>query len=295
VSSSFRLLRAGFVAALGLVAAFSPVDESVAGWALALALLVGLPHGALDHLLHPDRDSTRGQVGFHLGYLVVCGVLALGWFVAPTAAFLLFVATSALHFGQSDLLHAPGAGRSFVAIASRGALLVVAPLFAQPDVSAALASLTGAAPAALPIPDGGLATAVPLFLVLHLAALWFSAATPTRFFELAIDAFALAILLTGAGVTLGLALYFVVWHTPDHFAAVHDTDRELRSVVPRTLATLFVVAIAAAVFDPTYWPRLIVLSIAVLSIPHALVVHLATTVHAGPRLGATGPDLEVST
>ena len=75
---------------------------------LVLALLVGVPHGALDHRLAKQwqgwRD-VRGQVGFHAVYLVgVCAAL-FGWVIAPAAGLLLLLATSAWHFGESDLLH----------------------------------------------------------------------------------------------------------------------------------------------------------------------------------------------
>lgn len=64
--------------------------------------LVGIPHGAVDHLLTADNKLTRPTFGFVIRYLGVAVVLFLLWLVTPTLSLLLFLIYSSWHFGESD-------------------------------------------------------------------------------------------------------------------------------------------------------------------------------------------------
>lgn len=65
-------------------------------------LAVGIPHGALDHLVVLDQPSERKIVGYIAGYLAV-GALVFGlFFLAPWLGLLFFLTFSAWHFGMTD-------------------------------------------------------------------------------------------------------------------------------------------------------------------------------------------------
>lgn len=68
---------------------------------LILGLLwVGIPHGALDHML--SRDQSFSLPRFVFKYLLLIGAYFLFWQVVPTLALFLFVVYSAFHFGESE-------------------------------------------------------------------------------------------------------------------------------------------------------------------------------------------------
>jgi Brp/Blh family beta-carotene 15,15'-monooxygenase len=77
-------------------------------------LLVGIPHGALDHLIEEKNNAKRNKafsmVRFLGQYLMRMAVFALLWYWVPVVALVLFLILSAYHFGETDLagLHAKG-------------------------------------------------------------------------------------------------------------------------------------------------------------------------------------------
>lgn len=74
-------------------------------WPLLLAglLMVGLPHGAIDHLhQYPGKKLSQLLPYFTLYIALGLGVLCF-WLLAPPLALILFLVYSAWHFGQADL------------------------------------------------------------------------------------------------------------------------------------------------------------------------------------------------
>lgn len=75
----------------------------IAPWILAAGLVYpGLPHGAVDHLLHGRNWPLPLFVGF---YLLVMLAVVLFWSWQPGWGLLLFLAYSAWHFGETDFNH----------------------------------------------------------------------------------------------------------------------------------------------------------------------------------------------
>lgn len=63
---------------------------------------IGIPHGAVDHLLDSGQWNPRGLPLFVLKYLSIAAIMGVVWFVAPTLALTIFLVYSAWHFGQAD-------------------------------------------------------------------------------------------------------------------------------------------------------------------------------------------------
>lgn len=113
---------------------------------IASVVLLGLPHGAVDHLALPRvyGDSLTGRwivvvVGL---YAVVGGAYLLLWFVAPAIAFLIFILITWAHWGQGEIYpllalasvdHLPGPVSRAATAAVRGALPMLVPFVAFPD------------------------------------------------------------------------------------------------------------------------------------------------------------------
>lgn len=79
-----------------------------------LLAFVGIPHGALDHLIEQEHSLRQAQpfslTRFIAKYVFMIAAYGLGWMVFPVLSFILFLLISALHFGETDLEQAPDTG-----------------------------------------------------------------------------------------------------------------------------------------------------------------------------------------
>lgn len=66
-------------------------------------IVVGIPHGAVDHLLDTGNLNGKIKLSFILNYLGLILLNLLVWLFFSEAALLFFIVYSAWHFGQTDL------------------------------------------------------------------------------------------------------------------------------------------------------------------------------------------------
>jgi len=113
---------------------------------VASALVLGLPHGAVDHLAvartrgrRPDWRAIAGVVAL---LVAVGGACAVGWFLAPAAAFALFILVTWFHWGQGDLYalaaladadYLRTRAQRLAVVVVRGGLPMLVPLLAFPE------------------------------------------------------------------------------------------------------------------------------------------------------------------
>lgn len=76
-------------------------------FAAVVMLTVGIPHGAIDHLIHNPNPTRSDFFRFLIIYLVLIGLYFILWFLTPLVALVLFLGMSAYHFGQSHFLDQP--------------------------------------------------------------------------------------------------------------------------------------------------------------------------------------------
>ncbi|MFT4737258.1 MAG: Brp/Blh family beta-carotene 15,15'-monooxygenase [Cyclobacteriaceae bacterium] len=78
------------------------------GYAFALILILGIPHGATDHLLWQNTGSQTSKHlplwKFIVSYLAVMLAYVAVWYFFKTFAFVVFLAISAYHFGEAQLI-----------------------------------------------------------------------------------------------------------------------------------------------------------------------------------------------
>ncbi|WBB79243.1 Brp/Blh family beta-carotene 15,15'-dioxygenase [Micromonospora sp. WMMD882] len=310
-----RLLwRAGTASqlALGGLLALSPLiraaglgDSSVL---LIAGLLLGLPHGAVDHLVPAWLSARARPLPARVALLVAyAGTAAVGLAVfraAPDLALIGFLLLSIVHFGAADeAFHAERDHRrsrpSAHAVLAYGGPPVVVPLALWPNqVDPLLAQVAPRAPALLTT------EARMLALVTVLAAVGFTVVRELRAGR-ARDAVP-PLLLTGLfGVVppaLAIGAYFAAWHSCRHVARLtrHDprntADLEAGRVGPplrrfaRQAAAPTVVAVAALIALVT-WPGhradplpATFAVLAALTLPHAALVAWADRRHTpAPR------------
>lgn len=77
------------------------------GLLAASLFLVGIPHGALDHLVQQETLKRRGTkfklLFFVLKYVLVMALYAFAWYVLPQISLALFIIMSCWHFGETDV------------------------------------------------------------------------------------------------------------------------------------------------------------------------------------------------
>ena len=66
-------------------------------------MAVGIPHGAVDHILEKQTLNTRPDLGFLIRYLGASFICLIIWLFLPTLALLFFLMYSIWHFGQTDM------------------------------------------------------------------------------------------------------------------------------------------------------------------------------------------------
>lgn len=93
--------------ALGLLVLQASLPQTI-GWVqlflLSLGLFfVGIPHGAVDHLLKSGDLRAHVKARFVLNYLGAAAVYLAVWLFFPNGALFFFLGYSAWHFGQADM------------------------------------------------------------------------------------------------------------------------------------------------------------------------------------------------
>ncbi|SCL23994.1 beta-carotene 15,15'-monooxygenase, Brp/Blh family [Micromonospora nigra] len=284
------------------------------GWgdadrALLLAgLVVGVPHGALDHLVPRIVLGRRAPHPALLaaGYATLVVVVFLAFRALPGVGLLAFLLLSVAHFGTGETAVADlRAGRppqaAPLTAAAFGATVVLLPLAAHPtEVGPLVAALSGGAAGLTP----GQARA-GVAAVLTLAAL--AGVRLLRRGDHAVAA-ELALLVTLVLVVPPLAAfgaYFGGWHAPRHLARLVAADpvnaadlaagrlarplgRLARQAAPPSLAALGALAVFWLAAD---WPEsaaTALMLVAALTVPHALVVAVLDRRAGPPRTTPRG-------
>jgi Brp/Blh family beta-carotene 15,15'-monooxygenase len=86
---------------------------------IVLMLILGIPHGATDHLVFFSSHKTTSYldwIRFSGMYLGIMLIYILAWYFFPLACFIAFLAFSAYHFGQSQLYYFPISENSWLKI-----------------------------------------------------------------------------------------------------------------------------------------------------------------------------------
>jgi len=278
---------------------FQLIDESTITWQVVIALIalaIGIPHGALDHLVTLPRSSVIRMTLFIAIYVAIAIIAVwaiLNWNIA---GFIAVVAMSALHFGIGDAAFISEMDRSanqsaspriaqFSYAASAGLMPVIIPLTNQMSTSA----LNAVNPALLNWHGGyaeELNNLVTIFFLLALFIQIFS-----KRYRDGLDLSILFLLATLTPPLVAFAAYFGLWHAMRHTARLtlnlkssQNFVREgnsarafLQAVIPGlpALVGTFIVSLALAALSPErlsdelLWLSLVV--VWALTVPHMMV------------------------
>jgi Brp/Blh family beta-carotene 15,15'-monooxygenase len=295
-SRSSRITVIGAIISFGILDLFSlNISISIQITVAVIALLVGIPHGAIDHLITIPRESRNRFVIFILFYILLA--IAAGFVISiwNLVGFQLIVVISALHFGFGDAAYKDEwnesrgiAKDSLLKLCAyalpAGFLPVILPL-TDPRALAALnrinpeiAEWSGSLNQSLRNITLALALVGLLFLLL------------IKNFQSSIDLLLLITLSLLVPPLIAFALYFGCWHAVRHTARLvpklpkailfarsgNSLKAFLSAVIPGLYAVIgsIFIALGLMVFRPEYfdtgllWTVLVI--IWALTIPHML-------------------------
>ena len=264
-----------------------------------MVVVVGLPHGGLDHRVGravcKPLFGSRWPLPFLLGYLVVGGIVIGGWVIVPFITTVLFFVLSAFHFSDTE------SGPKWRAILF-GGMPIWLPLLARPNETALLLGwitpnnieASGALFAVRPVLFGiaGIALAVWVFEV--------SLALKRRDPVVLIDSLRIAVfagMFMAVPVLIGFAVSFCGWHSLRELGRLAKNADPLRPEVglKRVLvaaAPLSVLSALMAAFgawfvfeDRPVGPvvvQTVFLGLSAVAVPHILLHALASRLGLNP-------------
>lgn len=263
----------------------SAFGESSLGWQVALALLslvIGIPHGAVDHLITIPRSSRRRFALFIGLYVCVAIVAASFIFRWNVLGFQIVVLMSALHFGFGDaaFLKESGAPKmnritEVLYALPAGSLPLVIPLV-NSESTAALEKVN-------PILVGWAhgATYSLQIMVWSLAGVAAICLLSQKRYRDLLDLSLLAILAVTAPPLVAFAVYFGCWHAARHTArltlllpaSITPIWSAVKAGLPALVGTLLV-ALSIAFLNPRGFTASLLWSLLVvvwaLTVPHMI-------------------------
>ena len=286
----------GFAIVLSL--AFAQfIEETSITWQVVIALIalaIGIPHGALDHLVTLPRSSAKKMALFISIYVAVAVIAVIALLTWNVVGFIFVVVMSAVHFGIGDAAFISEIDRrsenskrfqKYLYATAAGTLPVVIPLVSEKSTSA----LEKVNPALVNWHQG-LNNDLLLWTMLITAFALLRLLQKRRDGE-AIDLVLLYLLAVTAPPLVAFAVYFGCWHAMRHTARLTLTlpssqaafaqgsigKAFMRAVLPGTPALIGTFVVAALIVflrgdsldDQLLWVSLVV--VWALTVPHMAV------------------------
>ena len=286
----------GFAIVLSL--AFAQfIEETSITWQVVIALIalaIGIPHGALDHLVTLPRSSAKKMFLFISIYVAVAVIAVIALLTWNVVGFIFVVVMSVVHFGIGDAAFISEIDRrsenskrfqKYLYATAAGTLPVVIPLVSEKSTSA----LEKVNPALVNWHQG-LNNDLLLWTMLITAFALLRLLQKRRDGE-AIDLVLLYLLAVTAPPLVAFAVYFGCWHAMRHTARLTLTlpssqaafaqgsigKAFMRAVLPGTPALVGTFVVAALIVilrgdsldDQLLWVSLVV--VWALTVPHMAV------------------------
>jgi beta-carotene 15,15'-dioxygenase len=141
MSKSFYILLIANLVLVGLLKTdLGLLNHHIVYFSFILIAFIGIPHGAIDHILYLTNSTLRPSL-FYISYLLLVLIFILLWKSLPILSFGLFLVVSAYHFGQSQLSRYVKSGLKHKRIVSMSWGLVVLCSFILINLNEILISL----------------------------------------------------------------------------------------------------------------------------------------------------------
>jgi len=268
--------------------------------ALVLIVLIGIPHGANDHLLffnlinkRVDEKNVKDTL-FFSSYIGLILLYVCCWYLFPTFSLGLFILISIYHFGQSNVYISPIESKfvKLISIFLSGSFVLLTPIFAHIETALPVIQTLTKNPDFLIISDklgNKLAISTGMLMIIHWVILMLSKHINLKdgLIEI-LNVFLLFGLFYYSPLWIGFAIYFTLWHA---IPSIEDqinffkTTREnynlgkyIREIFPFSLIALLGLFLAFQ-FSGDYISvnqglALLFSFIAVITLPHMIMMDL---------------------
>lgn len=83
------------------------IENDIFQWFIfaTVLLTIGIPHGALDHLLPQGGNKSKNLAVFVVKYIGIIALYLILWLILPAISLIIFLVISAYHFGQGHFIH----------------------------------------------------------------------------------------------------------------------------------------------------------------------------------------------
>lgn len=256
-------------------------------------LIIGIPHGAIDHLIAARLVSydagNKFWIFFYSLYLLAVIVIGIIWITIPKIGFILFLLMTLYHFGQADMAAISRNSSNLILPPSRGVFIIILILFTHPN---SIAGIIEAA-STISINQTSVFThyntvVLTLGIIQYMLVLcWYWYLNyDFKLQRYITDALLLCALFLASDPVIAFAVYFMLWHGIGHveemrsFFASHDEpmqwSRFYKKALPFSLLSWVGLALVYGVsiyFELTsQWIPLIFILISALTLPHLVVV-----------------------
>jgi Brp/Blh family beta-carotene 15,15'-monooxygenase len=272
------------------------LGEGSMGWQVVIAVIalaIGIPHGALDHLVTLPKTEPKKMAIFFIVYVAVAVVAVIGILQFNTIGFIIVLFMSAIHFGIGDAAFISEIDRRTAPERKLNRWFYIpaagfTPVFIPLVNSASTQALASVNPALINWHQGydsEILLAVTSFTVVAIAVMGF-----TKRYREAFDLILLLLLAHLAPPLIAFAVYFGCWHAMRHTARLtlslprsieNLTQGTLRKAfshavipgLPALIGTFIVAGILALsgrdFSDEFFWMALVV--VWALTVPHMVV------------------------
>ena len=278
----------------GLLLLFLDNSNALTYFSLFLIAVLGIPHGATDHIIHNvlrnGRLSLEVRFPFLLRYLGLMAAYGLLWWFLPDLSLLIFLLISAYHFGEAqfEFTGMDSFKNRLLAFAWGSWVLVVILLNHFERTTALLRELVGADAVFSVLGNNRVALlsvwsfATVLIVFIHLREIGLH-----RVLQQLLEMALLAFMAWWLPLLLAFALFFTFWHSRDALVLQWRRLRSyqpdlkvpglLKMMLPFTLLSLFGIAIIIAggewfLDSEVPYITLFFILISLLTLPHMLLM-----------------------
>jgi len=293
-----RIVSVSSALALILIAFFFPAI--LAGIELPLlflsVFLIGIPHGAIDHVMASEIFNLKKTLGSHLlfygSYLLIMLFVGAIWVFLPVLGMIFFLLISVYHFGQADMEdfmvdHRGLSDRFLHSI--RGVLIIGCIVFSDlsmtvPVMADAMALQANELLAWMPDANVALLVIFGIYLISIVFATFQKRFTSP--ISVLLDSVLLIAMFLITGPFIGFAVYFALWHSAGHVQEMREYFQEHQKnlslarfywlATPFTLISVFGLFLLWGINEVFMLEEqmitLMFILISVLTLPHMLIV-----------------------